>query len=66
MPGRIEVVDENGQKLIFFVTRKETVIADKQGLAISFYKISMGDEVIVYYTKEPHNRKVARFIKLME
>ena len=62
-PGRIAVVDERGQKLVFVVPRK-AIIGDEKGETIPFNRVKKGNEVILKYTADSRNVKTAKYIEL--
>jgi hypothetical protein len=64
-PGRIEVVDEKGQRLVFLIIEK-IAVSDKDGKQINLRKVNNNDKVIVDYIIGSNNRKIAQSIKLSE
>ncbi len=64
-PGRIEVVDEKGQRLVFLIVEK-IAVSDKNGTQLNLRKVHKNDKVIVEYTIGYKNRKIAQSIKLSE
>jgi len=63
---RIEVVDDTGQRLAFNVEKGTTKITDKNDKAFAIGNIKEGDKVIIEYTKDKKNRKLALSIKVLE
>lgn len=63
---KIEVVDEIGQRLAFIVEKTETKISDKDGQKLPMGKINEGDKVIIEFTQDKKNHKVALSVKVLE
>ncbi len=62
---KIEVIDEIGQRLAFVVKKDKTKISDKEGKKFPIGKINEGDKVIIEYTQDKKNHKVAVSIKVL-
>ncbi|MFH0827213.1 MAG: hypothetical protein V1923_04960 [Candidatus Omnitrophota bacterium] len=63
---RIEVIDEIGQRLAFIVEKSKTKITGKDSKAFALGNINEGDKVIVEYTQDKKNHKVALSIQVSE
>ena len=61
-PGRIEVVDDSGQRLVFIVAENTKIT--KNGVKTSLRNANKGDDVVVEYISDNKNHKIAQTVKL--
>ena len=64
-PGRIEIIDEEGQRLVFLLVENTTMSA-KNGTKLNVRRINNDDKVVIEYTRDSKNRKIAQSIKVSE
>lgn len=61
-PGRVEVVDESGQRLAFIVA--EVTKVSKNGVRTNFLNVKKGDKVRIEYVSDNKNHKVVQSLRV--